>query len=126
MKACVVYDSIFGNTAKIAEIIGTTLKEGYEVQIISASQLKPISLKDLQLLVIGSPTRAFEPTKPIITALRNLKAVDYPTLKIACFDTRIDVKKVNNKILNIFVKFRGYALDSMEKILTKNGFILAH
>jgi menaquinone-dependent protoporphyrinogen IX oxidase len=80
MKACVVYDSIFGNTAKIAEIIGTTLKE----------------------------------------------AVDYPTLKIACFDTRIDVKKVNNKILNIFVKFRGYALDSMEKILTKNGFILAH
>jgi hypothetical protein len=38
----------------------------------------------------------------------------------------MDVKKVNNKVLNFFVKFRGYALDTMEKIGKKNGFSLAH
>lgn len=122
MKACVVYDSFFGNTAKMAEIIGANLKERYEVQIISVNQLKPILLKDLQLLVVGSPTRGFEPTKPIKNVLQNIQAVDFPHLQIVCFDTRIDIKKVNNKILNLFVKFRGYSLDTMEKIIKNNGF----
>ncbi|MAT40784.1 MAG: nitric oxide synthase [Anaerolineaceae bacterium] len=126
MKACVVYDSFFGNTAKMAEIIGANLIERYEVQIISVNQLKPVVLKDLQLLVVGSPTRGFEPTKPIKNVLQNIQAVDFPHLQIVCFDTRMDIKKINNKILNFFVKFRGYALDSMEKIVKHNGFSIIH
>lgn len=126
MKACVVYDSFFGNTAKIAGIIGSTLEQSFDVQVQSVSGWDEIDLKEVQLLVVGSPTRAFEPTKPIKIALQNLKAVDYPHLRIACFDTRMDVQKVNNKILNFFVRFRGYALDTMEKIVKKNGFLLAY
>ncbi len=126
MKAVVVYDSFFGNTAKIAETIGSTLEKKYEVHAISVNQLNKVDLKHAQLLIVGSPTRAFEPTKPIVSFLRPLKAADYPSLKVAFFDTRMDVKKVNNKVLNFFVKFRGYALDTMEKIGKKSGFSSAH
>jgi hypothetical protein len=43
---------------------------------------------------------------------------------VAVFDTRIDVVKINNIILNIFVKFCGYAVDTMEKIVRNNSLRL--
>ncbi len=126
MKTIVVYDSVFGNTKKVAETIGETIGDLGEVETIQINQLTLEKLKTAQLLIIGSPTRGFEPTKPVANSLKEIKHQIYPDLKIAVFDTRMDIVKVNNKVLTFFVKFRGYAVDSMEKIILKNGFTVFH
>jgi len=56
MKARVVYESMWGNTAEIAEAVARGLGVGHatEVSSTSASQLG-----DLDLLVLGGPAHAF-------------------------------------------------------------------
>lgn len=126
MKTVVIYDSVFGNTKIVAETIGNTLKNQCETQIVHVDQISPAHLKQTDLLILGSPTRGFEPTKPVVNYLKGIHQKDYPAIKIAVFDTRMDIVKVNNKILTFFVKIRGYALDTMEKIVRKNGFSIFH
>ncbi len=55
MKSLVIYDSVYGNTEKIAQAIGKTLKGN----AISIKQVKPEDLKGIDLLLVGSPTQAF-------------------------------------------------------------------
>jgi flavodoxin len=124
MKTIIVYDSVFGNTEKIAKTMAQSIENQCEIKITHINQLQLKDLQDINLLIIGSPTRGFEPTKPIAEALRKIKVKDYPFLMVAVFDTRIDVVKINNIILNIFVKFCGYAVDTMEKIVRNNSLRL--
>jgi menaquinone-dependent protoporphyrinogen IX oxidase len=58
MKGIVVYDTSYGNTKKIAETIAGTLKEsGIEVDLFAVKDVKKLSVKDYNFLVLGSPTR---------------------------------------------------------------------
>jgi len=58
MKGIVVYDTSYGNTKKIAETIAETLKEsGIEVDLFDVKDVKKLSAKDCNFLVLGSPTR---------------------------------------------------------------------
>ena len=59
MQAFVVYESMYGNTATIAEEIGRGLTEaGMSVRVAPCSQVKPDDVIDADLLVIGGPTHA--------------------------------------------------------------------
>ena len=42
-------------------------------------------------------------------------------MRTAVFDTRLDVKNVDSKILGIMVKMFGYAAEKMYKALAKKG-----
>ena len=53
MKALVVYDSIYGNTEKIAESIGKGLVE--DTKVIKAGDAGPSDLDSVGLLIAGSP-----------------------------------------------------------------------
>ncbi|MBA3072507.1 MAG: nitric oxide synthase, partial [Anaerolineae bacterium] len=53
MNILIIYDSVFGNTEKIAQSIAVTLG----TQAISVSQADADQLRGLDLLVVGSPTR---------------------------------------------------------------------
>jgi hypothetical protein len=57
-RALVVYESMFGNTAAIAQAIVDGLTTGVEAQITEVSWA-PDELGDIDLLVVGAPTRAF-------------------------------------------------------------------
>ena len=47
-----------GNTKKIAETIAETLKEsGIEVDLFDVKDVKKLSAKDYNFLVLGSPTK---------------------------------------------------------------------
>ena len=70
MKALVVYDSVFGNTEQIAQVIGNALEPEYHVDVLKVSNVKLKQLKDLNLLIIGSPTRKFRATGAISKFLR--------------------------------------------------------
>lgn len=59
MKALVVYESMFGNTAEIARAVGAGLAEVMEVEL-RAVDTAPITVPpDVELLVVGGPTHAF-------------------------------------------------------------------
>ena len=62
MKALVVYESMFGNTEKIARAIAEGLGEGLTVTLADVST-KPAAA-GTDLLVIGGPTHAFGMSRP--------------------------------------------------------------
>jgi len=89
MKALVVYDSIFGNTEKIAQAIGDSLGSQESVEIVRVTDLKTGQLADVNLLIVGSPTRAFKPTKAIVDFLIKIPLNALNGVNVVAFDTRM-------------------------------------
>ena len=88
MKALIIYNSIFGNTQKIAQAIAQKLSETLTVQLVPAREATLSMLKEGEMLLIGSPTQQYNPT-PVVQAF--LKQIPYDALKgvlVAAFDTR--------------------------------------
>lgn len=56
MKAVVVYESVYGNTARVAEAVADGLRESGEVVVMPASENVHLELDDADLLVVGGPT----------------------------------------------------------------------
>jgi len=122
MKVLIVYDSAFGNTEQIAMAMRDALAENNEVSAIRPGDFKPEMLNGLDLLIAGSPTQKFNPLKGILDLLNALPKKSLAGIKVAAFDTRIDLKKVNNKALNFFVFFFGYAAKPIaRKLIGKGG-----
>jgi flavodoxin len=119
MNALVVYDSVFGNTELVAFAIRDSL--GSEVEALRVGDVRHGQLQGLEYLIVGSPTRAFNPTKAITSFLKGIPGGSLRGVKVAAFDTRIDPKDVNSKVLNFFVKFMGYAAKPIGNRLQKKG-----
>lgn len=117
MKGLVIYDSFFGNTKAIAETISTAL--GYP--LIQVTALTVEQLKDCEHLVWGSPTRAFRPSEATQAFLKALPAGSLKGVKVSAFDTRMDVKEVNNKFLTFMERIFGYAAEPIAKSLAQKG-----
>jgi hypothetical protein len=56
MKSVVVYESIYGNTAHVAEAIAAGLREYGDVVLLPAGEEVRDALTDADLLVLGGPT----------------------------------------------------------------------
>jgi flavodoxin len=121
MKAWVVYDSVFGNTEKVAQAMGQALGSQGEVQTLRVGDVKPEHLTGLDALIVGSPTRAFSPTPAIKNWLKSLPPNSLKGVRIAAFDTRIALSDVNSALLNFMVKLFGYAAKPIGDRLTKKG-----
>jgi flavodoxin I len=63
MKTLIVYDSVYGNTEKIARAIGDAIAG--EVKILRVSDLIPSEFNAFDMLIIGSPTHGGRPTQSI-------------------------------------------------------------
>jgi menaquinone-dependent protoporphyrinogen IX oxidase len=88
MKGIVVYDTSFGNTKKIAETIAETLKEsGLEVDLFDVKDVKKLSAKDYDFLVLGSPTRFGAMSFTIRGFLGKVKKEEWMNKPFAAFDT---------------------------------------
>lgn len=72
MNILILYDSVFGNTAKVAEAMKNSVPEGHRVSAIKFDAFTMDMLKNLDVLVVGSPTRAFRPTPAISDLLKRL------------------------------------------------------
>jgi flavodoxin len=121
MKSLVIFDSVYGNTEKIAQAINQALKSKGDAGIISIKQIKTDELVDLDLLVVGSPTQAFNPLPAVTKWLKSLPKGCLEGMRVAAFDTRMDIKKVDNKFLTIMTGIFGYASPSIAKLLVKKG-----
>jgi len=59
MKALIVYESLYGNTAKIAEAIARSLGEhGLEVDVRPVTEVPAAGTAQVDMLVVGGPTHA--------------------------------------------------------------------
>jgi menaquinone-dependent protoporphyrinogen IX oxidase len=88
MKGIVVYDTSYGNTKKIAETIAGTLREyGIEVDFFDVKNVKKLSAKDYDFLVLGSPTRFGTMSFAIRFFLGKVKSDEWMNKPFAAFDT---------------------------------------
>lgn len=117
MKTLVLYDSVFGNTEKVAQSIAETLG----TQAIPVHQADAAQLRGLDLLVVGSPTRKFNPTEGISNLLHRLPDNHLAGVRVAAFDTRIALEVINSKVFRFIVDKGGYAANAIAKMLTKKG-----
>ncbi len=83
MESMVVYDSNYGNTKTLAEVIAQVL--GCDAH--SVKDISDVDVSNLRLLVVGSPINAWRPTAAIRDFLDKLHLDN--TVKAAAFDTRI-------------------------------------
>jgi len=121
MKALVVYDSYFGNTEKVARAIGQALGPPEAATVSRAGDVQPAQLEGLDILVVGSPTRAFQPTQAIKRLLRRIPARSLKGVRIAAFDTRASVEDVGSAVLTFMVGLFGYAAEPIAKRLQRKG-----
>jgi flavodoxin len=121
MNTIVIYDSVFGNTEKIAQSIAAVLG----AQAVPVGQMAADQLRGLDLLVVGSPTRGFRPTEGIAKFLNGLSKEHLAGVRVAAFDTRIVLETINSKALRFLVDKGGYAASTISKTLEKKGGVPA-
>jgi flavodoxin I len=115
MKALVIYDSVYGNTEKIAQAIGEVLNN--EARVVRVGEAVPTELGTLDLLIIGSPTQGGKPTKELQDFLSQIPENSLKNVKVTSFDTRI-----STRLVGIF----GYAAGRILEVLkTRKGQVAA-
>ena len=118
MKVLVVFDSYFGNTEEIGKAIAKPISNA------ETKRTKDISHSDLpgyELIIFGSPTRGFRPTEDILKLVKSIPKKGLAGIKVAVFDTRIDLETINSNFLRKFVDMGGYAAPTLKKMLCRKG-----
>ena len=110
MKALIVYDSVYGNTEKIARAIAGAITG--EVKVLRAGEVNLSELESIDLLVVGSPTQGGKPTKAIQEFLSKIPANTLKNVSVASFDTRMTM---------IIARLFSYAAGSIAKSLKIQG-----
>jgi flavodoxin len=88
MNALVVYDSQYGNTERIAQVIADTLSEFGEARAVGLDPEQPVELEGVDMFIVGCPTQGWKPTPTIQSFLEDVSPERLRTLAVACFDTR--------------------------------------
>ncbi len=118
-RILIVYDSQYGNTETLAKAMGKAIG----ATVLNVHEAKREHLQDLDALIVGSPTQAFQPLKPMKAFLQGLPSKSLHTVKVAAFDTRMDVKQTHNRLLIFLAGLFGYAAKPMAGLLVKKGGI---
>lgn len=117
MKALVVYDSVFGNTEQVAQAMG----EALQADVRRAGEVEAADLVGLDVLLVGSPTRAFQPTAATKQFLKRIPRNSLGGVRVAGFDTRADLEEVGSRVLTFFVGLFGYAAEPIARRLVRKG-----
>lgn len=111
MRTLIVYDSVHGNTAQIAQAIGDALTS--DVSVRRASGVSATEVKAVDLLIVGSPTHGGWFTEAVKGWLDQVPATALQGIRVAAFDTRTPPTMLSR----IF----GYAAPRIADRLEKKG-----
>lgn len=120
MKTLVLFESFFGNTEKIARAIGAALGSMDE-DIVRISEFDIQRLEGVKLLIVGSPTRAFQASPDTKAFLRRIPSGGLKGKKIAAFDTRAEMTDRIPGFLKFMISIFGYAAEPIARKLIKKG-----
>jgi flavodoxin I len=110
VKTLVVYDSVFGNTEKIARAVAAALPG--TVKVFRVGDVSPDDVGGMDMLVLGSPTVGGRPTKPMQDFVERIPRGAAGKVRLAAFDTRITMK---------FARVFGYAAPRMAETMALKG-----
>ena len=121
MKAYIIYDSMYGNTEKIAQAIGEGLTG--EVNVVCIGEANLSELKTCDLLVFGSPVHGGRATPELDTFIKQLPANFLEGISVTAFDTRFEAED-QGAGLRLLMSVIRYAAPRIAKTLEKKGGIL--
>ena len=122
MKTLIIYDSVFGNTQQVAQTLGNAL--GTSAITLKVEDVSPQQITDIDLLVVGSPTRKFRPTEGLSQFLKNLPEGSLKGKKAVSFDTRIPLETIDSGFFRSIVKMGGYADKHISELMRKKGAVV--
>lgn len=114
MNTLVVYDSQYGNTKQLAQTIAQTLSEFGTAHAQPVSKMGANALRDVDLVVLGSPTQGWRPTPAMLAFLATIAPHMLDGVDVACFDTRFHWPRF----------LTGSAAQTMVRQLHKQGALL--
>ncbi|GAA1131286.1 flavodoxin family protein [Arthrobacter flavus] len=142
MRALVVYESLWGNTEKVARAIGARLAVNADVEVLD-SDAAPTLIDGYDLLVVGGPTHAFSmtrastradavkshsaPHEPIRGIREWLNQVERPSTGIPAFafDTRVDKPRLPGsaaKAARHELRSLGFATQGKQQTFHVHGY----
>ncbi len=116
MKTLIIYDSVYGNTEKIARAIGEGIALSGEIKIVRPDEVNLSELTSFDLLIVGSPTQGGRATPALQEFLNKIPANALQNINVAAFDTRVK---------NFIAKLFGYAAGRIADSLKDRGGQLA-
>jgi len=127
MKAVILYDSLYGNTEKIAHAIGEGLSGAIGtsdgVEVVKVGDVHPDQLRGWELVLVGAPTHGSHPSPATSDFLKRIPRDALAGIKVAAFDTRTDMDKLAGA-LRVFGKVLGhfgFAAPRISSSLEKRG-----
>lgn len=122
MKALVIYDSVYGNTEKIARAIADGLTG--EVKVVPVGTMNASEVRSFDLLIVGSPVHGGRATPAIDAFLKQLPAHSLEGKSVAAFDTRFEAEE-QGVGLRLLMSVIRYAAERIARELVKKGGTLA-
>jgi flavorubredoxin len=106
-EAIIIYESKYGNTRQVAELIAEGMKQvrGIEVTLTEVGQVDLNNLATFDAFLIGSPNHMGGPTRGIKKLIDHLNKLDLGKKKIAVFDTYMSkdfekaIKKMEKQVV---------------------------
>lgn len=89
-RAIIIYDSIYGNTEKVAHAIAQGLESSgsVKVEIIRAEKTDAAMISNYDLIIVGTPTHAWRPSEKTREFLSRISESILGGKKGFAFDTR--------------------------------------
>lgn len=142
MRAIVVFESLWGNTEKLARAIAGELERRMPTEVFCSDEA-PGAVEGFDLVVVGGPTHAFSMTRPATrrTAVESngaasapergirewlaaLAPVTHPVPAVA-FDTRVDSPRLPGsaaKAARHELQSLGFAVDTKAETFRVHGY----
>jgi flavorubredoxin len=113
-KAIIVYDTVYGNTEKVARALAQGLESSgtAKATLSRASETDVTNLSEYDIVIVGAPTHALNASKPIREFLGGIGGSVLKGKKAFAFGT-----KVKNRMA-------GNAAKHIEKELSKLGAVI--
>ncbi len=125
MEVYIIYDSYFGNTRKVSEILAGELNRSFSVSLSKAEDFVHDKLDAADIFIIGSPTRGFTFSARIKQLLGKVSANAFQNKQVTAFDTRVKPEDTDSGVYKRFAGLFGYAADSLQRrLLRKKGRLL--
>jgi hypothetical protein len=141
--ALIVYESMFGNTERIARAVRDGLRRYLPAETVPVNQSPDVVPDDVRLLVVGGPTHAFSMSRlstrqeagkqgdlvtPVEVGIREWLAVlkpgaDVDRPRVATFDTRVKVRMLPGSAARAAAKLlrrMGYRLNASESFFVSD------
>ena len=87
MRALVIYDSIYGNTEKIAQAIASVLGERAAVDLAKVGQDEPVDWSGFELVVMGGPIHRVNLSAAMKALLKEIPKRALRGASVAAFET---------------------------------------